>query len=127
MNLFSLMYKTCQFIYSKERFVGSGFFLRNIPYLILPKPTGETVVTTLWGGKIIVDATVDNGIERSMYYQGTYEFGCLYLIKMLLEKDYTFADIGANIGLMSIFASKILAGSGKVLDRKSTRLNSSHR
>lgn len=115
MNLFNLIYKACQYIYNRERFLGSGFFLRNIPYWVLPKPKGETVVNTLWGGKIIVDATVDKGLERSIYYEGTYEFGCLYLIKMLLEKNYTFADIGANIGLMTIFASKTLENSGKVL------------
>jgi len=62
-----------------------------------------------------IDPTKDNGIERSLYYTGTYEKGSLDVLKNVLKKGYVFIDVGANIGMMSVFASEVVGDSGKVI------------
>lgn len=64
---------------------------------------------------IWVDPIMDKGIERALFMHGTYEEGTLRVIKQILRDGSRFIDIGANIGLMSLHAAKILGGKGKVL------------
>ena len=64
---------------------------------------------------MIIDPVKDDGVEKTIYYTGTYEKGTLFVIKNLLREGDTFVDVGANIGLMSIFASSIVKASGKIV------------
>lgn len=79
-----------------------------------PKPKGPCIVKTLHGFSILVDPILDKGIERPIFYNGTYEYGTMKIMNYILNGG-TFIDIGANIGLMSLHASKILNYRGKVL------------
>jgi FkbM family methyltransferase len=80
-----------------------------------PEPKGPCVVKTLHGFRILVDPILDKGLERSLFDYGTYEEGTLRIMKHILKDNGFFIDIGANIGLMSLHAAKILSGGGKVL------------
>lgn len=73
------------------------------------------MVNTIYGFKLIVDPVTDNGVEKSIYYYGTYEKGTLYIMDKILQKGDVFVDVGANIGLMSIFASQKIGQQGKVI------------
>lgn len=53
-------------------------------------------------------------MEHSLYYEGTYEPGTLKIIEQLLQPGDHFIDVGANIGLMSIFAARRIGPGGKV-------------
>ncbi|MCC7298596.1 MAG: FkbM family methyltransferase, partial [Bacteroidia bacterium] len=64
---------------------------------------------------LLIDPTVDKGLESNIYYTGTYEIGTLRLIQKYLAPGDTFIDVGANIGLMSIFASQCVGNAGSVL------------
>lgn len=94
-------------------FRGSGI-LRKVITSLIPTPIGPTVVCTNYGFDIVVDPIVDKGLERSIYYTGTYEAGTLDIITKCLRKGDSFIDIGCNIGLMSLLASKLIGINGTV-------------
>ncbi|MBT8220951.1 MAG: FkbM family methyltransferase [Bacteroidia bacterium] len=83
--------------------------------IILGKPKNDIVVKTIYGFKLRIDPIIDNGVERSIYYYGTYEKGTLDIIGKILQKGDVFVDVGANIGLMSIYASGIVGDQGRVI------------
>ena len=85
-----------------------------LPKYLLPKPKETVILDTLYGFQMIIDPVKDNGVERSIYYTGTYEKGTLYILKNILKEGDVFVDVGANIGLMSILASQVVSNSGKV-------------
>lgn len=69
---------------------------------------------TRYGFWLQIDPVKDKGVERSIYYTGTYEKGALAIMKQLLRKGDLFVDVGANIGLMSIYASELVGNTGQV-------------
>ena len=93
---------------------GSGKLSYFIAKFILPKPLGKTVIDTIYNFQLNVDPIVDNGVERALYYYGTYEKGTLDIIGKILKKGDVFVDVGANIGLMSIYAALIVGREGNV-------------
>lgn len=56
--------------------------------------------------QIKIDPSIDNGVELCLYQTGTYEKGVLEFISHYFKGKGAFADIGANIGLMSIYVAK---------------------
>jgi FkbM family methyltransferase len=62
-----------------------------------------------------IDPSKDAGVELSLFQTGTYEKGTLYFITTYLKRGDCFVDVGANIGLMSIFASQCVGNPGKIL------------
>jgi FkbM family methyltransferase len=85
-----------------------------LPSLLIPKARGPYILETIHGISLRIDPTIDNGVERSLHETGTYEKGVLAFMKDYLEPGDVFVDIGANIGLMSIFASKCVGATGHV-------------
>lgn len=75
----------------------------NFLNFIIGRPQKPVILNTLHGFKINVDPVTDNGVERSIYWTGTYEIGTLNIFQQILKKEDVFYDIGANIGLMSLF------------------------
>lgn len=94
--------------------IGLRAIVNQLPKIIIPKPVGKMIIETLHGFVLEIDPVTDVGVERSIYYTGTYEKGTLYVIQNVLKKGDVFVDVGANIGLMSIFASLIVEDEGKV-------------
>lgn len=88
----------------------------SLPKILLPDPksAGKHVLKTIHGVKILIDPTLDQGVELSLFETGTYEKGTIQLLKKQLQPGDVFLDIGANIGLMSVIASKIVGERGKV-------------
>jgi len=84
------------------------------PKLIIPSPSTNGVIKLPNGLKFWIDPVNDNGVERSLYYTGSYESGTLDFIKNHLKKGDCFVDVGANIGLMSIEASKAVGSEGTI-------------
>lgn len=78
-----------------------------MPKWLLPSPkrNGKHIIQTIHGFKLIIDPSVDKGVELSLYETGTYEKGILSVIKKKINPEGIFVDVGANIGLMSIFVS----------------------
>jgi FkbM family methyltransferase len=106
-------HKIIRFIKSID-LIGFRYISHKLPYLLIPKPKEKYIIKTLHDFDIVINPIEDKGLEKTIYYQGTYELGTLNLIEIFLEKNDIFLDIGANIGLMSIFASKQVGNDGKV-------------
>ena len=69
------------------------------------------VITSLEGGiQLVLDPKLDKGLETILYYHGSYELGTLDLISKCLNPRDTFLDVGANIGLFSIYLSENCSG-----------------
>lgn len=94
---------------------GSNRFSFYLANLLLGKPKEKLVVNTIYDFKLNIDPVIDNGVERSIYYYGTYEKGTLHIIDKVLQLGDNFVDVGANIGLMSVFASRKVGEQGKVI------------
>ncbi|WP_452226391.1 FkbM family methyltransferase [Lacinutrix cladophorae] len=94
---------------------GSGRVSLFLAKLFFGKPKGKLTVDTIYDFKLNIDPVTDKGVERIIYYYGTYEKGTLDVIGKILKKGDMFVDVGANIGLMSIFASRTVEQEGKVI------------
>ena len=85
-----------------------------LPKLLIPKAKGPYILETIHGLSLRIDPSIDNGVERSLHETGTYEKGVLGFMQDYLQPGEVFVDIGANIGLMSIFAAKCIGNTGHV-------------
>jgi FkbM family methyltransferase len=79
-----------------------------LPKIFLPKPSdvGQHILNTPDGIKLIIDPVNDHGVELSLFETGTYEKGILDYIRKYFNEEGVFVDVGANIGLMSLFVSR---------------------
>ena len=93
----------------------SGRLINLISKIFIPKPKGPRLVHTIYGFDIIcMDPVNDKGVEKPLYLTGTYEAGTLSVMDKCLGEEDIFIDVGANIGLMSIFSSGVIGSKGKV-------------
>lgn len=103
-----------QWLLSAPKFPGRDFLIERLPRWFLSKPKGETTVNTRFGFSIIVDPLYDQNIENVIYERGVYEQGTVHLIQQLLKEGDVFVDVGANIGFLSMVASRKVGANGKV-------------
>ena len=80
-----------------------------------PKKTESYILKTNHDFFLRINPSEDNGVELSLHETGTYEKGILSFLQANLRKGDCFVDVGANIGLMSIFASNCVGNEGQVL------------
>ena len=97
----------------KKPFRGRRILLK-IADSIIGEPKRAMQIKTIYGFKIKIDPVNDNGVEKSIFYTGTYEAGTLYILDNLLNKGDNFFDIGSNIGLMGIYAAHKVGDNGTV-------------
>jgi FkbM family methyltransferase len=86
----------------------------SIAKRMIGHPTEKMILKTIHGFKLHIDPVYDNGVERSIYYSGTYEAGTLHMFNKILRNGDIFIDVGSNIGLMTIYAAMQVGPSGKV-------------
>ena len=80
-----------------------------------PKKTASYILKTNHDFLLRINPSEDAGVELSLHETGTYEKGILTFLQSNLRKGDCFVDVGANIGLMSIFASNCVGNEGQVL------------
>lgn len=107
------LYKISDFIQKIElyRWRKISKFLKS--FLILPKE--KVLVKTLYGFNIFVNPKKRKGLEESIYYSGSYEKGFIDFLDKNLKQSDVFIDVGANIGFVTLFASKKVGKKGKVI------------
>src|SRR5947208_17148786 len=98
----------------RHSFWGAHRLRRIIARVLIPRPRGPLTVRTVFGCSLVVDASLDRGVEREVYYHGTYEAGTLNVLEKVLRPGDIFLDVGANIGLMSLVASRLVGLHGRV-------------
>ena len=88
----------------------------DLPKWILPNPSkvGSYILKTIHGFYLRIDPSIDKGVELSLHETGTYEKGILDYLEKNLKKGDCFIDVGANIGVMSLFASQCVGDNGQV-------------
>ena len=65
-------------------------------------------------GNIQLKVHLDDWIQQQLYFLGDYEKPEIDYLSAFLKPGNVFIDIGANIGLFSLNASKIVGNNGKV-------------
>ena len=78
-----------------------------------PYTRPDSLLDPLWV-EIIFYPEVDNGLERSVFFTGTYEAGTLAVMAKILGPGDIFVDVGANVGLMSLYAGQLVGTNGQV-------------
>jgi FkbM family methyltransferase len=97
----------------KASFSGRGILLK-LSDRIIDEPRIHLTIRTIYGFKMAIDPVKDKGVERSIFYTGTYEAGTLRIFDFILKPGDNFIDVGANIGLMSLFVANKIGKSGMV-------------
>tara|TARA_B100000508_G_C11465832_1_gene282434 strand:+ start:15982 stop:16872 length:891 start_codon:yes stop_codon:yes gene_type:complete len=87
----------------------------NMPNWLIPKPTKSVHLRLPNELLIYIDPVKDKGVENTLYFTGTYEMGTLDVIDRFLPEEGTFIDVGANIGLMSLYAALKTGDDGRVI------------
>jgi FkbM family methyltransferase len=111
------MYNLQRKIYQAIRstgILGSMKLTRLLAKVTMPLPKNPIWIKTSFGFHVKVDPFLDKGVERNLFYFGTYEPGTINIMKSLLKPGDTFVDVGANIGLMTMRAAEIVGTNGKV-------------
>lgn len=100
-------------------------FLKRLWELLLLKSNKPAKLTIAWYNNIKLTISQDSEISRCIYIEGVYEPNQFYFLSKFLKKGMTFIDIGANIGLYSLFASKLVGEKGRVfaIEPSSRELN----
>ena len=114
-KIFRLLFKVSFF---KKRFF--GIHKRIFGPLNLFKGVIETV---RFNNDIILELDIGDWIQENIYFLGGYEDAELQFIQSSLKEDNIFIDIGANIGVHSLFASKLVGKNGKVISFEPFRQN----
>lgn len=104
-------------LFNKFRFFGSRKLYRGLSNFFLPKLNSKIFSPTIYGFDLVVGP--DNAYDY--YYLGFYEVGALNVFKNVLQQNDVFIDVGANIGLMSFYASQIVGVNGKVISFEPTK------
>ena len=58
---------------------------------------------------------LDDWIQENMFFLGEYEKAELKTLDYFLNKNSVFVDLGANFGLYTLYASKLIGMEGKVI------------
>jgi FkbM family methyltransferase len=105
-ELFRLLFKIDFF---KKRYFGIHQRLFR-PYNLFK---GVIRKTGLHGFQMILH--VDDWIQQNLYFLGEYEKAELKAIAQFLKEDGVFIDIGANIGLYTLYASQVTNKNARII------------
>lgn len=111
--LFKQLHRFCYCFFQKCRFPGSRKLSRQLSKCLLPQLKETCIVPTIYDFKIVLPPEKNFEIEE-IYYLGFYEAGTIRIIKNLLQDGGVFVDVGGSVGLMSLYAAKILQNKGTV-------------
>ena len=75
----------------------------------------KSPVLMRWVADLIIAVWPGNEMSRVLFLTGTYEPNELIWMSDELTKGMTVIDVGANMGLYSMIASKLVGGSGQVI------------
>lgn len=84
--------------------------------VIHPPPVqGELIISRLRRYDLLFRYNPNSYIGRYLYYRGLFEEQILRRLEAFLRAGTTFVDVGANIGLHSVVAAKLVGPTGRVV------------
>lgn len=89
-------------------------FLKLIWFVLIFKENKKNIIIN-WHNNIRMILRSKNELDRCIYIEGCYEPGQFYFLNQVLKEGMVFVDAGANTGLYSLFASKMVGSNGLVL------------
>jgi FkbM family methyltransferase len=98
---------------SRKSFRGKKYVNQLLIWLT-PIQKDNIIVKTKYRFKLKISPLFDKGIERSIFDNGVYEDGTLWCFTKILKKNYVVIDAGANIGLTTIHAGKLVGDKGSI-------------
>jgi FkbM family methyltransferase len=107
-----IIHRLKKFIYNKDFKFKS--IVDEIIKRLFPDIKEKFIVKTLKGFKLIIDPETDKGIEYNIFQHGIYEKGTLDAFECIIKKGDIIIDLGANIGLTTIYESILAGKDGKV-------------
>lgn len=103
-----------QFLFSRK-IRGFGRLAKIVSDLYFTNiPNQDVNIKTKYGFEIITNPNLEKSIGIKLFKFGSYEAGTLGFMMSYLKKGDIFVDIGANIGLMTLHASKLVGEAGRV-------------
>lgn len=90
-------------------------FLKRLWGLLLLKSDKPATLAITWYNNIKLAISTDSEISRCVYIEGVYEPNQFYFLSKFLKKGMVFIDVGANVGLYSLFASRLVGKTGQVV------------
>jgi FkbM family methyltransferase len=115
-NRLVLFHKVANLFFNITRFPGSRKFARLISRFILPELRSRIICPTIFDFDLVIKP--ENGQE--IYDLGFYEVGTLNVIGNCLKKGDVFIDVGASIGLISLFSTQKVGVTGMVVSFEPT-------
>ncbi len=73
------------------------------------------VIQSTFKKNTLLELHIDDWIQEQLFFIDQYEEAELLFIKSILKKGSVFIDIGTNIGLHSLYASKLVGKNGSVI------------
>ena len=110
-NLYQL--RKIQRSLNRKNFRGK-YLIKRLLSKIEPKTNNNLIVRTKYNLKLKIDPIHDKGIEKKIFDYGIYEEGTLWCFDKIIKRGDIIFDVGANIGLTSLFAAKRTGKAGKV-------------
>lgn len=98
-----------KFKYFKYKYF--GFYKRIFKPLNLFK---GIVIRTVYRNNIVLDLALEDWIQQNLYFLNEYEEKEIKFVEHFLKRGDVFIDVGANIGLFSLVASKQVNEEGVV-------------
>lgn len=89
-------------------------FLKRLWNVLEIKSAKTTKLIINWYNKTKLTIYLDSETSRCIYVEGLYEPVQFSFLNLFLKKGMVFVDVGANIGLYSIFAASLLGKNGQV-------------
>ncbi len=93
---------------------GYRTFLKRLWELLEIKMGKPRRLTILWYNKAKLTIDLESEISRCVFVEGVYEPLQFLFLSRFLKKEMKFVDVGANIGLYSVFAASIVGEKGRV-------------
>ncbi len=100
-----------ELFFHRLRFPGSRKLARSVTRALLPRLRQPMQVPTRYGFSLWIHPRW----APELYYLGFYESGTLHVLKNYLQPGDVFVDVGANVGLMTVYAARLVGPSGKVI------------
>lgn len=110
-NLYSI--RKFEALLKKKQFRGKRV-VKKILKKLIPDFADDLTVKTKHGYIFKINPLTDKGIERKIYEFGVYEEGTLWCFNHIINRNDVVFDVGANIGLTAIHASRLTGRNGKV-------------
>ena len=114
-----LAWKLVEFLRIKSFIVGSingnSILAKMYSTVIAGMQTGEPVTINNYKINVLQESCKGGWIGANILIRGSYEPGTTYVFKQVLKEGMVAIDVGAHMGLYTLFASKLVGENGIVL------------